>query len=194
MSEPKKISEIPATIPQGRNLSEVKKIQDLRLQKEKESEKFVELWNKLKNDSDKIAVIKKQTKGLTRTEETVDLPGRMNIENEPEVVSLMIQQALNLMGSEVTISREIAEIIIDNYEGMTLQDFALFIRKLIGGKYKIYGRPNVLTFTENLDNFYKSINYNYILQKESEHLEFKRINQSRDISDYYADIKPEILE
>ncbi len=190
---PKRVGEIQGILkPQDQ--TGLNRIVSDKLSRKEETKVFMELWDRIDNDEGKMDVVNNQTKGLTKTEHTVKLAGRINIEDEPGVVGLMIKQSMIMLGGDSKISIPISEIIIDNFEGMSLQDFALFIRKLTSGKYQVYGKPNVLTFTQNLENFYKSVNYNYVINKEAEHIERKRLQGSRDLPDYYSDIKPQIVE
>lgn len=162
---------------------------------EKNNAEFLERWEKL-NEGDKLAVIKTQVKECEKTADTVYLPGRININQEQELLFVMMTDVFAFYGiTDRNIIRSVTEVICDEYGYLSIQDCWLFFTKIKKGLYgDVYGKLNGGWITSKLANFFKSVNYNMTVKNDRRHYEIKRMQGSRDLEGYYDDVKPEILE
>jgi len=97
--------------------------------------------------------------------------------------------------TDVAIIKSVTELLADEYGLLAIQDYGLFFKKIKLGEYgEVYGKLNGGWITSKLNNFHKSVNYNYTIKKERKQYEIKRLSGARDLDTYYNDIKLENLE
>ncbi len=152
-------------------------------------------WSNLPSDR-KVSLVKEQVHSCKTTADTIALSERQKSGDEPEALYIMLHETFLFYGIDnPEMVRMVTEMFIKEYGLVALQDFALFLRKINTGKYgDIYGKFSGGWIMSKFRNFFDSVNYNYTVQKEKEHMDRKMESGSRDTGDYYDDIRPEIVE
>jgi hypothetical protein len=195
MSEPKKIGEVLSSRKMKTENNQLAVLNEIKLKKQKQTEAFIQQFQK-RDPAGKFEMVKNQVKGLQKTHETVDLPGRVKVKEEPEVLYIMVLELFTYSRmNDKNLIRTVVEILIDTYGWMALQDIALFFKKIKSGLYgEVYGKMNGMWITGKIVNFQKSVEYNLIRDQEAEHFKRKEMDGCRDLTNYYNDITPEIIE
>lgn len=154
-----------------------------------------ENWSNLPVEN-KVSLVKEQVHSCKTTADTVALSERKQAKLEPEALYIMLNETFIFYGIDnPEMVRTVTNMLIIEYGLVSLQDFALFLRKVNTGKYgEVYGKFSGGWLMSKFRNFFDSVNYNYTVQKESEHLAKKIESGARDTGNYYDDIRPEIIE
>jgi len=186
---------IPGAVKASQGKDEIAIIKSSKLTRKQSSEEFIKVF-KTKDPAGKFEMVSRQVKGIAKTHETTILPGRVPARNEPEVVYIMVLELFSFAGmNDKNLIRTVVDILIDSYGWMSLQDFALFFKKIKSGTYgEVYGKMNGMWITGKIVNFEKSVQYNVIRDSEAEHFKRKEEDGDRDMDNYYSDIMPEIIE
>ena len=199
-NKPKRIDEIMPSVfdPQGKtgNLEAIRNEKIARVQR---GDIIKKDFGALATIEDKAKFIDIQIKGITRTSESVRLPGRLFPKDHPEVLVTLLKSVTAYLNITNKMSNqqiaETCDLLIQEYPRLSLQDFALFFRKIKTGYYgDIYGRLDGLSIMTMIKNFSHNCIYQLVLDDEAEHYERKRLSESRDYHDYYNDIEPEVKE
>lgn len=193
---PKRIKDLlPSVKGQLDNSSEIALIQSEKLDRNQKTEQFIQEFNK-KDPAGRFEMISNQVKGISKTHETAILPGRILARDEPEVVYIMVLELFSFAGmNDKNLIRTIVDVVVDTYGWMALQDFSLFFKKIKSGMYgEVYGKMSGMWITGKILNFQKSVQYNIVRDRESEHFKRKEIDGCRGLDTYYDDVMPEVIE
>ena len=162
--------------------------------KKNEIVKF-ENWSNLPAEN-KVSLVKEQVHSCKTTADTVALSERIQANLEPDALYIMLHDTFLFYGIDSpNIVHSVTKMLLEEYGLVSLQDFALFLRKVNTGKYgEVYGKFSGGWIMSKFRNFFDSVNYNYTVQKEKEHMNRKMESGARDTGNYYDDIRPEIVE
>lgn len=176
------------------SLDELNKLRAELTTIEKDESKFIEIWNKSSKDQ-RLAIIHEQLTGITKTEHTVVLVGRVKIKDDKETFFYMVDRFYESYGMDMGRAIMDAKDLIVEYGEITLQDMELFFKKFRFGLYgKLYGKLSFALMMQYFDNFQKSVGYNLAMECDKEHRELKDIEGHRDIHEWYANNRPDEIE
>jgi hypothetical protein len=195
-SEVKKVGEVIADI-RADEFNSTDKLavvrSELAVRADQEIE-FAQKWAKL-DIPQKAMVVYKQVKGVVKTAETASLIGRVSIVDDPKLFMYLLENFYKDYDLETADAVRHADLFIEEYPNIAIQDMALFFKKFTFGLYgKLYGKMTFPKMMEFFNNFMESVNYNVRIFKDREHLTIKEIEGHRDIGEWLNNGKPENLE
>ena len=199
-NKPQKIGEIlPTALDIVGKTGNIEAIRNEKIARSQRGDVIKSDFGALDKTEDKAKFINAQVRSVSRTSDSVRLPGRIFPKDHPEVLALFIKSMSDYLNvSKKMTNQQIAEtcdLLIQEHPMLSLQDFALFFRKVKTGYYgDIYGRIDGLTILTMVKNFANNCFYQITLDREAEHYERKRLDEARDYHNYYDDIEPEIKE
>jgi len=199
-NKPQKINEIiPGAIDVIGKTGNIEAIRNDKIQRQMRGDIIKKDFNAIAKIEDKAKFIDIQLKEITKTSESVQLPGRIFPKHHPEVLITLMKSMQGFINvSNKMSNQQIAEtcdLLIQEHPHLSLQDFALFFRKVKTGYYgDVYGRLDGLLIMAMIKNFSHNCNYQIVLDDEAEHYERKRLTEARDLENYYKDIEPKIKE
>jgi hypothetical protein len=162
--------------------------------KEQESEKFLAKYNSLPISA-RYELVRIQSKDCTKTIDTVNLPGRIRIIDDPETFLYMVESFFRYAGIEAKSSALFADDLLSNAPEMSMQDMELFFKKFRLGMYgELYGKLSPMLISQKLNNFCNSVGYNLDLARNKYHLSIKEIEGHRDLKEYNDNNRPDNLE
>lgn len=160
----------------------------------KDESKFIEVWDK-STKGQRLSIVREQLTGITKTEDTVALIGRVKIKDDKETFFYMVDRFYESYGMDMGRAIMDAKDLIVEYGEITLQDMELFFKKFRFGLYgKLYGKLSFALMMQYFDNFQKSVGYNLAMERDKEHRELKDIEDHRDIHEWCANNRPTEIE
>lgn len=159
--------------------------------REVQKDKFMAIWNDpSRTNGEKLGIVETQLAEVSTTMQSVELVGRVKIEDDPEAFYYQVDQFFEEFGLPMEQAAKIASKILNRWPNLTIQDMGLYFDNLSFGVIEVYGKPTAHTVTSNIQRFQTWVAYNYdIYVTNREKLIHKE--GARDFSQWLKNGRPE---